>query len=575
MSYDPDVKVYYLKGDESQDETNRLVPAPLINLSPELYYANDTVIGYTYNITLNGVASAVDLRPSGSKTSSFNNVLEAIKYVKNIFNGNDGTLLVEDKSGQVFKATGCIIRSISFEENDNLWVNYSRYTIVLEANETQIGNCTGAGLITGCDDFPLRFIGNPEGPGSKELVDMRKFKIKSFSDNWTFSLVENIYNNYNFNTSQFRNEHFNVEYTIEAVGKHYFVDNKLLPSWEQAKNFCQFRLKQQIDRLIYNALRITLTDDGCVTDGDSTTIFRSGPPGIIEDKSDLDYEIFNESVSCSTSEGAGSFSLTYNAIIKKVIEDDIFYDSNSVHTINVVKNVSDDGNQKNISYNIEGNIQGLIPGGIIKSSSVLELPSSGNIVITSEPTISKYDNALISYQKIATNKKLNDDFVTALGINNSSLGATGDCIDASGVPRSQSHNVSHSYIEGVISYSSSYDTNTACSANRSFRSIKISVQEPTPIIAEFIVPGRAKGPIVQNIGTKSPRRVSINIEGFQQPDKCCIDFEDVVSNNCEEDISISGIPPVNITGLKLVENNVNISTDGSYSVNRSYICCDL
>jgi len=575
MSYDPDVKLFYLKGAESKSEENRLVPAPQINLSPEFYYANDTIIGYTYNITLNGVASAVDLRPSRSKTSSFTNVLEAIKVVKNIFSGNDGTLLVDDKSGQVLKATGCIIRDISFENTDNLWVNYSRYTVVLEANEVEIGDCSGAGLITGCDNIAFTTPANANGPGSKELIDMRNFKIKSFSDNWTFDLNENIYNNYDFNQSKFRNEHFNVEYTIEAVGKHYFVDHKLLPSWEQAKNFCQFRLKQQVDRLLYNALRITITDDGCVTDGTLDTIFRSGPPGLISEESELEYDIFNESITCSTSESAGSFSLTYTAIVKRITDDDIFYDSNSVHVFSVSKSVSDDGNNKNVSINVEGNIRGLIQGGIVKNSSVLELPSSGNIIITSEPTSSKYDNALASYKKISTNKKLNDDFVTALGITNSELEAIGDCISASGAPRSQSHNVSHNYTEGIISYSSSYDTNTACSQNRSFRNIKISVQEPTPIIAEFTVPGRAKGPIVQNIGVKTPRRVSISIDGFEQPDKCCVNLDSLVSEGCEEDINISGIPPVNIQGFKLVENNTNISSDGSYSVNRSYICCDL
>ena len=43
-------KMYYCAPGSSVGGTTRLVPAPQISISPEIYYANDTVIGYTYNI---------------------------------------------------------------------------------------------------------------------------------------------------------------------------------------------------------------------------------------------------------------------------------------------------------------------------------------------------------------------------------------------------------------------------------------------------------------------------------------------------------------------------------------------
>ena len=87
MSYNPLVKVYYLKGAESEGPANRLVPAPKISIDPEMYYANDTIIGYTYNVSLNGYATSLDLTSPPSGTPGFGDVLESIQKVKNIFNG--------------------------------------------------------------------------------------------------------------------------------------------------------------------------------------------------------------------------------------------------------------------------------------------------------------------------------------------------------------------------------------------------------------------------------------------------------------------------------------------------------
>ncbi|NCA30619.1 MAG: hypothetical protein EBS93_07875, partial [Chitinophagia bacterium] len=57
--YDTRVEVYYCKQNESPLPEHRIAPAPAISIVPEIYYVNDNVTGYTYNITLNGYANAL------------------------------------------------------------------------------------------------------------------------------------------------------------------------------------------------------------------------------------------------------------------------------------------------------------------------------------------------------------------------------------------------------------------------------------------------------------------------------------------------------------------------------------
>lgn len=575
MSYNPDIKVFYTQGSGVVSESNRLVPAPQISLVPEFYYANDTVIGYTYNITLNGYATSIDLRIyDGTEEPNFDDTIEAIQDIKNIFNGNNGTLHVLSGSGMVgqpvFKATGGIVRDITFEPSDNLWFNYSRYTIQLEFNEIQLADCVSSGVAVVCGQLPEKI---PESP---ELIDMRQYKVKNFNDNWSFDLNENVYNSYNLKSSKFRNEHFNISYTINATGKHYFVNNRLLPAWEQAKNFCQYRLKQQVDRLIDKTLRRTNSDDGCITDGTLSTIFRTGTPGLLDNLSNSLYDIYNEKISCDSSEADGSFSLTYNAILKRKVEGDTFSDPNSIHTFNVSKTISDDGNNRNITISVDGSIQGLIKGGLIKSSGILSLPSTGDIIVTSSPSGSKYDNSLIAYNKIGTSSELKSGFANLLDITNSALEASGNCISPLGIPPVASHQVNHNYTQGIITYNTSYDTNRACLRDSSYRIINLSVQEPIPIIAEFIIPGRSGGPIIQDLGVETPKRITISIDGAVNSSDCCPDVATQVYNACYFGTpSITGIPSAEIAGMKLIQDTTNIGSDGSYSINRAYICCDI
>jgi len=45
--YTSAVQAFYCKQSDTPGETHRLAPAPIISISPEIYYANDSIVGYT------------------------------------------------------------------------------------------------------------------------------------------------------------------------------------------------------------------------------------------------------------------------------------------------------------------------------------------------------------------------------------------------------------------------------------------------------------------------------------------------------------------------------------------------
>jgi len=565
-NYNPQAKLYYVKYGESPNENNRIVPAPEISMSQEYVYANDVIIGYTYIVTLNGYATSLDLRKSNNQTLGFKETISAIQTIKNIFNHNNGYLQINTGDNKlVFKATGSMLKSLNFEQSDNQWVNYSPYSVEIEFNELQIGDCTDSGSPVNCGELPTNIIETPL------LLDMKEYKVKSFNDSWSFEAGETIYNSYD----NFKNEHFNVTYNINVTGKHYFNSSGgLLPAWEQAKNFAQKRLYDQVKTLVSGVLPSV---DGGVCDiaTDYATAFGDQGTGIISGLG-TDYKVYNEKISCQTSETAGSFQATYTAILKRA-HSDTYADENSIHTFSLVKDVQDDGRIKKVSANLQGNIQGLLPGGIINSPSIIEFPPSGNLLIpsASEPTSDKYKNALTAYNKIGTKNNIKEDFAKIIGITNSYLLASGVCIDPSGVPPPLNHTVTHNYLEGIISYNTSYDSDRACQpSGTTVRNITYDIQASAPIVQEFVIPGRSQGPIIQDIGASTPGKITITYDGFEQLAKCCPDLSNTISAICSTDISISGVPaPPNISGYQLVSDKPNFSSDGSYTVVRTYIQC--
>jgi hypothetical protein len=173
------------------------------------------------------------------------------------------------------------------------------------------------------------------------------------------------------------------------------------------------------------------------------------------------------------------------------------------------------------------------------------------------------------------NDDLTENFKTFLNLDNTSLG-----LSCAGRPKSSKHNAAHNYFDGTITYSTQFDAAISCLDNTPIRLISIVENDKTPRIAEFIIPGRSGGPIIQQIGSDQPKTIDVNIQGYDKAlINCCFDPSGILNKICNEKIDLlptSGIPNKDQASLILTTDEYTTnSLDGSFSIQRVYICCDL
>jgi hypothetical protein len=570
--YNATTEVYYCKQNESPGSSHRIAPAPNITISPEIYYANDSIIGYTYNVTLNGYANALRKEiDAGSIASGADKTIQHMGDIRDIFNTNGGNLYIKQKNSDVIIAKGCTIKSINYNPSDNKWVNYSPFTVELEFNEIDFIGCSDNDTIACNSSF---FNASAL---SSNLIDINKYKIKEFSDKWSFTIDNQIYENYD----DIVNNIFKVSYNLSATGKNFYIDGNVIPAWQQAKMFVQDRLFDQVQSLITGVLKIEdMNKDGCNATKKAEDLYNTdlaGQPG------DVKYDVYNEVINCSCSESDGSFSVTYNAIIKKYDLSLNARENAALHTY--TKNESITNNPRNVTISIQGNVQGLVRGGFIYYNNDFDLPKSGSFILTVDSAETKYTNALEYFRaRVGDESDLLPQLKSDLNINQDTLLVNTECDENNQnnqnnekSPRASSFSVDHSYADGTIGYSVSYDTNYTTSENRGYSNVTITRNDPIETIQEFIIPGRIQGPIIQRLGMKTSRTISINIDGASPENRECISF-------CDEGFNVCNLlPKFNIKDFdKLLESNegwiktkedyTSNKLDGSYSISLEYTC---
>lgn len=562
---DSNIKLYY--GYSGSEE--RIVPAPSVSITKQLRYANDNVIGYFYTISLDGYITPIDRSKESFVLDGFDNVISKADELREIFNKNGSNLIVKDSQDtELIKAYGSKIVSIEMQPTNNNWVNYISYNIVLEFNEIDYNGCS-SNPDTSCQSVALENY-------AENLIDISKYKIKSFNDSWNIDLKNNIYNN----LYDLPNEHFEIGYSITAEGYHHFKreDGSVLPAWEQAKNFCQAKLYDQIQNgLISNILKTYNESTACnpppTATTDSLHSLTSDGDGILN-FDENQYDVFNEQISCETSESKGSFTLQYSAIIKNVQSNSLFPNHNNViHTINITTQTTDNNYEFNTQSVVNGTIQGLIQGGLLRDNRFLSLPRDGTLFIDGSDlnVQTKYDNAKSAYSEIHQNGDLTVNFKNLIGITYESFGV--ECSDFI-TPQANQYTAAHNYSEGNITYTATFDSKNMCMGNTHFTSITANVTDPVEQIAEFTIPGRNKA-YIQKLNTYSPKTLTLNIQGYIQPD-CCYDFSLYAERYCNNDESLKAIlPNAQLSSAVLTNESHNINPlDGSFNIKRSYTYYD-
>jgi hypothetical protein len=606
--YKPEIKVYY----GSISNENRLIPGPDVSISTEYIYSNDSIIGYTYIFNLNGSVTALDLRniPYGQEYSEPDNynlgsVVDHINKLRSILSKNGSILKIVDgqTDAVILEARGGILRSFSFDESNNNWTHFATYSASLEFSNVDFMSSKES-----CDKSFLDPLSFPENKAG--IADINQFKIKNFNDSWSFSFddtqpfnrVKTIDTGGNLNLN---NVTFNIEYSINATGKNFHVYNqnnsKLLPAWEQAKNFVQYRLYEQVTNLINNVLKNPYTP--CASSDGLKDVHVPGSNGLLSSLGDSAYKIYNEEITCEASESDGSFSASYSATIRSLSGNSSWSHPSATHTVEKSIQSSTDSNgriTKNISIN--GTIQGLIEGGLIKTNKAIELPNQGSIKLLNNISDNKYNNAKIVLDKIYSSSDYNgglgecgkrdikSNFKNILGISIDQLVVNGQppdpppCpSDTSCVipdpPHPSSFNLTHDYVNGTITYSLDYnsdDANCQNGDNAKFTQISIQTSQPNKVTATFDVPNSDRCSIIQELGTFTTKTVTVNITGN---DNSCtgrpreVDFTKLIDcGACDDDMELPVKVPLNGNFILTQKQYTKNPVDGSFTINLAYIC---
>lgn len=569
MGYDTNIEVYYHRQDETaSDLADRIAPSPQINISPEIYYANDSIIGYTYNITLNGYANSLRKEIDETNTvSSFSGTINHIGDIRDIFNFNGGNLTIKYQGGDtLLVAKGCTIKNLQFNNSDNKMVNYSQYSIELEFNEIDFQGCDQVSAI----NCAASIFHSPYQSGnsivSDALVDMKSYKLKEFSDKWTFTVEDDAYSSYGTEN----HKTMKVSYTLSATGKNFYVNNTTIPAWQQAKLFVQDRLYSQVSALIQNS--ITYSNNTSISACDATLTATeindntNGNP--LLSNFDNYVGVYNETIDCDTSESDGSFAVTYNAILK--------YGNAYAAQHNFSHNMqySNDGAPET-TINIQGTIQGLTKGGFIKQTTAQDfnLPQNGSFISPYNGTDTRYSNALSYYNDfIGSSTDLKSNFKTLLNLTGTALGMK----NPTTYPSPMSFSLDHNYLTGELGYTAVYSSKHERNKQNGFTNISITRKDPTELFQEFIIPGRLNGPLIQKLNMYNPRTISINIDGVNKGNQACLES---ISNAC--DYTALPILPASVVGLlqdfgsgwvKTKDIRSVNKTDGSYSLSLEYTC---
>lgn len=570
MPYNSQLKIYYYNPQtQTLTDTVRFIPMPMVSIEPEPLYANNTLIGYNYNVTLDGYATALNLNTYTGGELHFADTMHAVQHIRDLFNENNKTLVIKDGS-EIVVASGGLLQSLSFSETENNWFNYAKYTAQLSFENLFLGDCSSISLLR-CEQLPSGI----EKINSPYLMDMKKYKVKSVQDGWSIDAT----NINNVGLSGLFNDYLSVSYNVQAVGKYIVVNGIPRPAWEQAKRYCINRIHQEIDRLntiTFGKVKSTNPNSMCsqtvsaegLSGDDLTNLFYLLPSG--------DYKIYNETLESDISESEGSFSLSYKSILKKYSTDSVFGNVHCIHKITKNRSFSDDGIKKDVKITVNGEIEGLVLGGLFNDPEIIKISDSGQLMEMGESSGTRYQNALDAYHAITAElpdgkgrELLPNIVVSGLEITNRDLSST--ATNPNDKPKKLSHTANHNYTNGTISYVEEYSSeNMAGQTGATVTNATITKKEDIHYIAEFIVPGRSGGPIVQKFSGKSPKTISIAIDGAVPSGLCC----EIFGNNvCESGIRLPpGIPGTGLAGYEITENRYNFnSSDGSFTINRAYI----
>ena len=607
-----------------------------ISYRNNMQYSNDTVVGYNYTVTLQGICALPE-----TDQSSSNDLAIEMKAIKEIFSSNGSRLIVQNGSNVVLYALSSKVSSLNFNPSSDQWVKTIPFNVVIDFEHLHLGdnlqNTLNQNDIAGYDEFGLA-----AGFDSPYMVNLENYKIKEFEESFnmdisdeatqTLTLAMPTYGN-DYSTiagisqNYLTNTYFTITYTLSATGKHSVrYDNTFdtntnkmtLPAWEHAKRWVHTRLSEQISSMFFSFMSPSV---GTLNNNHSKVL----ADGIFYMQDPLggapSFGLFNENYVIDVSESDGTYSVQYSAIVKQkcpLNEYHLGCSNNTIHEIKksisktFVANEETNLENQEIVVTIDGNIRGLVPSiaGSEVSPFFIDNPNDGNYrgtFLVRQNTI--FDKNDYADQLLVGNAAFGiapifdpfyydftEPFKLALGLTPEIFG-----VNPNVILRPNRMNLTRNFLEGTITYSAEYNNKYNCL--ESHFDTSISVEMPVPVIAEFTIPNNnventndevcwSGYNVIQQLGTVTAKKITVNINGNPGFDfgKCCIGTYDPIYG-CQGNLDIyelsyfslgdfiipSGVN-IPIIGDNYVLTNKQKTTNfpkGDFNITLEYICADV
>ena len=476
--------------------TVQIVPAPLVSISTQLLKNGaGEAFGVTYSINLTGTilddkgspfaasgdgslfgffdgsspavagpygtfSRGVAPQQSVDKDNSLTAILSKQKSMRALFATDGQKFAITDPGGSE-PAVVCYPRVLSVDFQEGVYVERADYTITLEADALFTADSdvvTNEGSLIASDGTAR------EGKTEADLLaSLSGAFITDFSEDWSVEADESQGESVGLPRS------YRISHNINATGKTHFGPDGKQRAWEQARKFVQNRLSGNVDNYPNIMGQIG-----------------SGTLNLVDT-----YRGFNHVRSENLSESAGSYSVSENWLIAS---------GNAYENFNL--SISSSTDSPFVGVSIDGNIKGLAefsPSGFGGND-----PNTMGGRDPATPPSGAYDNALGKYHQISNNGQFGLSSDAYRRANNSVA------VQLNSQPKSVSLGMNE--YTGEVTYNLQFD-NRPTNIISGVLSERISVNDTYPgdVFAVIPVIGRATGPVLQYIGSRTEYKRDVSI----------------------------------------------------------------
>lgn len=307
-----------------------------------------------------------------------------------------------------------------------------------------------------------------EPVGTGENTGVHPPFVSDASEEWSFEFLGERYK-YSLNTSVGLDTNpyqFRLTHNVNAKGKRRYSESGLRKqAWEEAREFV-------LPRLGYDATKVQSS-------------------GLINLNAAL-YNYYNHTRTENIGELDGSYAVNESWIVINPTGSGIA--GNALEDFSCsIKTSSEDGLT---TVSVEGTVKGL--------ETIQYGSNPGDFTVLED----KYTSALNYWNTIAGSLRI---YPRAVAISGLTLNTV-----------AKNNVISHNPPQGEINYSYDYDNRPSnCATGALSEVFVIGDENPHDIIAIVPIPGRSLGPILQDIGTVSERKRTLDIETVMAPQTGC------------------------------------------------------